>query len=58
VTFRAAAPGSPPVGTFLDYFAVFEAVGVVAVSLAVLIVYYLVQSPEMLNLTPPQDDRR
>ena len=41
VTFRAAAPGSPPVGTFLDYFAVFEAVGVVAVSLAVLIVYYL-----------------
>lgn len=58
VTFRAAAPGSPPVGTFLDYFAVFEAVGVVAVSLAVLIVYYLVQPPEMLNLTPPQDDRR
>jgi hypothetical protein len=58
VTFRGAAPGGPPVGTFLDYYAVFEAVGIVAVSLAVLIVYYLVQSPEMLNLRPPQDDRR
>ena len=59
VTFRNAAPGSPPVGTFLDYLALFEAVGVVAGSLVVLIVYYLVQSPEMLNLRPPpQDDRR
>ena len=58
VTFRNAAPGSPPVGTFLDYYAVFEAVGVVSVSLIVLIVYYLVQSPEMLNLRPPQDDHR
>jgi hypothetical protein len=58
VAFRTAAPGTPPVGTFLDFFAVFEAVGVVAVSLVVLIVYYLVQSPEMLNLKPPEDDRR
>lgn len=58
VTFRNAAPGSPPVGTFLDYFAVFEAVGIVAASLVVLIAYYLVQSPALLNLKPPQDDRR
>ena len=47
--------GKPPA---LDYYAVFEAVGVVSVSLIVLIVYYLVQSPEMLNLRPPQDDHR
>jgi hypothetical protein len=58
VTFRNAAPGSPPVGTFLDFFSVFESVGIIAVALVVLIVYYLVQRPEMLNLTPPRDDRR
>jgi hypothetical protein len=58
VTFRNAAPGNPPVGTFLDFFSVFESVAIVAVALVVLIVYYLVQPPEMLNLTPPRDDRR
>jgi hypothetical protein len=58
VTFRNAAPGNPPVGTFLDFFSVFESVAIVAVALVVLIVYYLVQRPEMLNLTPPRDDRR
>jgi hypothetical protein len=58
VTFRNAAPGSPPVGTFLDFFSVFESVAIIAVALVVLIVYYLVQRPEMLNLTPPRDDRR
>ena len=58
VTFRAAAPGSPPVGTFFDYSSVFESVGIVAVSLVVLIVYYIAQSPELLNLAPPSDDRR
>jgi Domain of unknown function (DUF4436) len=58
VSFRTAAPGNPPVGTFFDFASVFESVGIVAVSLVVLIVYYLVQSPEMLNLRPPQDDRR
>jgi hypothetical protein len=58
VTFRNAAPGNPPVGTFLDFFSVFESVGIIAVALVVLIVYYLVQRPEMLNLTPPRDDRR
>jgi hypothetical protein len=57
VSFRTAAPGSPPVGTFLDFFAVFESVGIVAVSLVVLIVYYLTQAPETLNLAPPRDDR-
>ena len=58
MTFRAAAPGSPPVGTFFDYSSVFESVGIVAVSLVVLIVYYIAQSPELLNLAPPSDDRR
>lgn len=51
--FRAVAPGDPPVGTFFDFFAVFEAIGIVAVALIVLIVHYLVQSPERLNLPPP-----
>jgi hypothetical protein len=54
VTFRNAAPGGPPVGTFLDYYSVFESVGIVAVALVVLIVYYIAQSPEVLNLVPPR----
>ncbi len=58
VTFRNAAPGSPPVGTFFDFFSVFESVGIISVALVVLIVYYIVQSPEMLNLSPPRKDRR
>jgi hypothetical protein len=58
VSFRTAAPGSPPVGTFFDFSSVFESVGIVAVSLVVLIVYYIVQPPEMLNLSPPGHDRR
>jgi hypothetical protein len=58
VSFRTAAPGSPPVGTFFDFSSFFESVGIVAVSLVVLIVYYIVQPPEMLNLSPPRRDRR
>jgi hypothetical protein len=51
--FRTAAPGNPPTGTILDYYAVFEAVAIVVATLIVLIVHYLVQSPERLNMTPP-----
>jgi hypothetical protein len=58
VTFRNAAPGNPPVGTFFDYTSVFESVGVVALSLIVLVGYYIAQSPRLLNLTPPDEDRR
>jgi hypothetical protein len=58
VSFRSAAPGSPPVGTFLDFYSVFESVGIVAAALAVLIVFYVGSSAEMLNLPPPKDDRR
>ncbi|HEX3567430.1 MAG TPA: DUF4436 family protein [Acidimicrobiales bacterium] len=45
VALRTAAPGAPPVGTFLDYYAMFESVGVVAASLVVLMIYYLVHDP-------------
>jgi hypothetical protein len=58
VTFRNAAPGSPPVGTFFDYSTVFESVGIVCLSLIVLIGYYVAQSPQLLNLAPPRGDRR
>ena len=51
--FRTAAPGNPPTGTVLDYYAVFEAVGVVVATLIVLIIHYVVQPPERLNMTPP-----
>ncbi len=45
VALRTAAPGAPPVGTFLDYFAMFESVGIVAASLVVLMIFYLVDDP-------------
>jgi hypothetical protein len=51
--FRTAAPGNPPTGTILDYYAVFEAVGIVVATLVVLIIHYVVQSPERLSMTPP-----
>jgi hypothetical protein len=51
--FRSAAPGNPPTGTALDYYAVFEAVAIVVATLIVLIVHYVVQPPERLNMTPP-----
>ena len=40
--FRTAAPGSPPIGTFFDYAAVFPAMGVVAVALLIISASYLV----------------
>jgi hypothetical protein len=52
-SFRTAAPGNPPTGTVLDYYAVFEAVGIVVVTLVALIVHYVIQPPERLNMTPP-----
>lgn len=51
--FRTAAPGNPPTGTVLDYYAVFEAVGIVVATLIVLIVHYVIQPPERLSMTPP-----
>jgi hypothetical protein len=50
ISFRTAAPGNPQIGTFLDFYSVFEAVGIVAGSLIVLIVYYLTRSSAELNL--------
>jgi hypothetical protein len=52
-SFRGAAPGNPPTGTILDYYAVFEAVAIVVATLIVLILHYVVQSAETLNMTPP-----
>jgi hypothetical protein len=46
VALRTAAPGAPPVGTFLDYYAMFESVGIVAASLVVLMIFYLVAPQE------------
>ena len=48
--FRAAAPATPPIGTFLDFYAVFEAIGIVAVSLMSLMAVYLVRSRDQLGL--------
>ncbi len=46
IAFRAAAPGAPPVGTFMDYYAVFWSVGIVAGSLIALMILYLIATPE------------
>ena len=40
--FRTTAPGSPPIGTFFDYAAVFPTMGIVTVALVVLSGAYLV----------------
>jgi hypothetical protein len=50
ITFRTAAPGSPPIGTFLDFYAVFEGVAIVAASLLTLMVVYLVRSRHRLGI--------
>ncbi len=49
VLFRTAAPAAPPVGTFLDFYAVFESVGIVAVTLGSLMVFYLVEPRSRLE---------
>lgn len=48
--FRNAAPGTPPIGTFFDFYAFFWAEALVALSLVALVVYYLVRSRENLKL--------
>lgn len=49
ISFRATAPGSPPVGTFFDFFAFFESVGIVAICLVALLIYYLVERKSRLE---------
>jgi Domain of unknown function (DUF4436) len=50
VTFRTTAPGSPPIGTFFDFYAMFEGVAIVAAALLTLMVVYLVRSRGRLGL--------
>jgi hypothetical protein len=50
ITFRTAAPGSPPIGTFFDLYAMFEGVAIVAAALLTLMVVYLVRSRGRLGL--------
>ena len=50
IAFRTAAPGDPPIGTSLDYYAMFESVGIVAVTLMALIVLYAARPREWLEL--------
>jgi len=50
ISFRTAAPGSPPIGTFLDFYAVFEAVGIVSASLLALMIVYLARSRRWLEV--------
>ncbi len=47
IAFRMAAPGAPPVGTFLDYAAIFESVGIVAASLIALMIFYAMSSQRL-----------
>ena len=50
ITFRTAAPGSPPIGTFFDFYAMFEGVAIVAASLLTLMVVYLARSRSRLGI--------
>jgi len=50
ISFRTAAPGSPPIGTFLDFYAVFEAAGIVSASLLALMIVYLARSRKWLEV--------
>ena len=50
IAFRNAAPGNPPIGTFLDFYAMFESVGIVAISLLALMITYLARSREGLDM--------
>lgn len=50
ITFRTTAPGSPPIGTFFDFYAMFEGVAIVAAALLSLMVVYLVRSRSRLGL--------
>lgn len=48
--FRNTAPGNPPIGTFLDFYAFFPAVALVAISLLALVANYLVRPRRQLGL--------
>ena len=50
ISLRAAAPGSPPIGTFFDFYAVFEALSLVALSLIALTVFYVATPRRQLGL--------
>ncbi|MFN8041073.1 MAG: DUF4436 family protein [Acidimicrobiales bacterium] len=50
VAFRNAAPGTPPIGTFFDWMSFFPALAVVALSLLLLVGYYLVSPRDRLGL--------
>jgi Domain of unknown function (DUF4436) len=50
VSLRAAAPGSPPIGTLFDAYAVFGSVTVVALALIGMTVYYAAASRGRLGL--------
>jgi hypothetical protein len=50
VAFRNTAPGSPPIGTFLDFRAFFPAVALVALSLVALVATFLVRPRDELGL--------
>jgi Domain of unknown function (DUF4436) len=50
IAFRNAAPGNPPIGTFLDFYAMFESVGIVAISLLALMITYLARTREGLDM--------
>lgn len=50
IAFRNTAPGSPPLGVFLDYYAFFPAVALVVLSLLALVVTFLSRPRESLGL--------
>lgn len=50
ITFRNAAPGSPPIGTWFDAVAWFEALAIVAICLVVLVVDYALGPRQRLGL--------
>ncbi len=50
VAFRNTAPGTPPIGTFLDFRAFFPAVALVALSLVALVATFLLRPRDELGL--------
>lgn len=53
--FRNTAPGSPPIGVFIDFAAFFWAVGLVVLAELLLLAYYLFGQHDG-SLTPAEDD--
>jgi len=48
--FRNTAPGNPPIGTFLDFYAFFPAIALVVASLLTLVAVYLLRDRDRLGL--------